>query len=228
MSKEKRKEVTNEDQALAVIKEQSKEVGFLADEDFFEVIGRYDNIPYLNLVQRNSPQAEEHDPGTILLVTGSATINIGSELDAIVLANRHRASHFTDETMVNSFDHTSELFVEIDKKAKEGGLNGYMAGTEYLFWLPEHNTYACLFCASKTLKRFAREQLKAYHGEACTISSHLIQSKKHSWYGLTANKCTRTLKTTPDSEDLVSKIQMFKNPDTSQEPEPASTDNEER
>lgn len=228
MAKEKRQEVTDQDQALQIIRQQTKDVGFLKDEDFFEVIGQYDVTPYLNLVQRNSPQAENHDPGSILLITGNATTNIGSEFDAIVLANRHRAAHFTDDTMVNSFDHTSDLFKEITAEAEKGGLNGYMSGTEYLFWLPEHNTFACLFCASKTLKRFAREQLKAYHGEACTISSHLIQGKKHSWYGLTTNKCSRPPKTTPSEDELVSKIQSFKNPNPADEPEPVKAEEEVR
>lgn len=148
-------------------------------------------------------------------------VDMGDQFDCAVCFYRPRASlvvgdqpisfygNFTDNAWVCDSNEFQTFFAKA--KAKE---QGYLAGLEYLLWLPEVERFGLFFMGNPTLRRESA-LMKAMLGKAATVKIKLIKTKKFVWHGVSVLKCTTPFDL-PDKDALLEEVDKFKNPANSQ------------
>lgn len=108
-------------------------------------------------------------------------VDMGKSFTAVVLAAKPKAIRFAD-SVVTSFDPDSELFKQIEAEADADSQGPSKYGTEYLLYLPEHQTFATYFFNTPSMRR----EVPAVHERlrmAATFTSNLVENKKkQSWF----------------------------------------------
>ena len=176
-------------------------------------------LPYLQLfTTKSDPVTEGKIPGGHYgLVRDGNITDLGKEIIAVVITVRARAFEKGDDGQVTViFDKNDAEYQRIQALQAENVV-GCMAGPEFLFWLPNEQTFATFFCGSKTLKRESRKFSpfiagKTMQERVAQLRVHLIDNSKYKWHGPVVNTCSSTPSCLPDKEDLDEQVKKFKNP----------------
>jgi hypothetical protein len=172
-------------------------------------------LPYLQLFTTKSDAVTEGKigGGHYGLVRDGNITDLGKELNVIVVTVRARAYEKADDGEITVvYDKTDPEYVRIQALQAEG-VQGCMAGPEFLFWIPDEKTFATFFCGSKTLKREARKFNPFLGGKGvCNMRVHLIDNGKYKWHGPVVNTCSAAPSALPSAEDSDKEITKFKNP----------------
>jgi hypothetical protein len=148
-----------------------------------------------------------------LYFTSNNVVDLGTGFDCIVCAARPRASIVTGDQPISFYKFESNEFQDVlaRAKAKEAG---YLAGLEYLLWIPKVSQYGLFLMGNTTLRRESAN-VKALLGRGATISIKLIKTAKYTWHGINVFPCTTPMQT-PDMELLAEEVEKFKHPVESQ------------
>jgi len=155
-----------------------------------------------------------------LYVTAENIIDLGDQFDSLVINKRPRASIVTGDTPVSFYGKWTGSEWDCDNpefqdckdraKAKE---QGYLAGYEFLVYIPSIQKYGLFLMGNPTLRRESPNMV-ALVGCAATTKIKLIKTAKFTWHGVTIFECTTPFDI-PDKEDLISQHRSFLNPASS-------------
>jgi len=146
------------------------------------------------------------------LVDDDTIIDLGKEVDLIILAYRAKALQIDKDGIITDHDARSETFAAIREQSfvKDSGC---MFGPEFLVYIPSNETFATYFASSKTARREAKSTMAALIGSAATFKCKLIDppSSKYKWHGPVVLPCSTPIEL-PDMEIITEAIEKFKNP----------------
>jgi hypothetical protein len=142
-------------------------------------------------------------------------LDLTEQVDVVVVAYRPRASiMMSDDQPINYFDHTTDNFNDVTSKAK-AKVQGYLAGLEYMLWIPSVNHFAIFFMGNTTLRRES-SNVKARVGKAATLKIKLIKSKQYTWHGCETLGCDAPLEVPPPEQIKEVYDTKFANPKDSE------------
>ncbi len=146
------------------------------------------------------------------LVVDDVIIDLGSDIDIIILAFRAKALDTGGDTVINNHDATSEIYASIRERSEIKD-SGCMYGPEFLVYVPSEKTFATYFASSKTARREAKK-FRPLLGCAATLKCRLIKKGKYTWHGPVVLPCSASLDV-PDLEIIEVQKEKFKNPPVS-------------
>ena len=156
-------------------------------------------------------------------------VDLGTEVDAVILDWRPRAAIVSGDSPVSFFgkynEETSEWefskeFLEIKQQAMSK-VKGYLVGLEYLMYLPEYQCYCLFFMGSVTLRRESAnmkailEQDVPVNERVALIKIKLIKTSQYTWHGVTVTNSSTPAVINEDPDDVIAEIQKFRNPQDS-------------
>ena len=196
--------------------------------DFDEMTSTTVYLPRLQLFGSKADAVAEGkiSMGHYGLVKDEEIIDLGEEVDLVVIHWRAKALSIGGDAPISVYDPKSELFQEFKRQSTVKD-SGCMYGNEYLVWIPESETFAHYHMNSKTARREGKK-MKPLIGCAVTLKCHLIDppASKFKWHGPVILPCSAPL-VMPTDELLRAEFAKFSNPPTS-EVEPAEEDDRER
>ena len=225
--------VFNDDEAALVPKETLAGLQKF-DENKFESISSTGFLPRVQLMISNSEKCKsgEFPINHYAYVNNNNYDDLGKTVDILVLCWRPKALD-TSEDVISVYDTESEAFKKIVEVADSGAKDsGCMYGPEFLVWVPAKETFATLFCGSKTARNEA-PSIKGFIGCAATLKSREINPKRssYSWYGMTIVPCSTPFNM-PDADEMQEIANKFNNPpaqEVEEAPEvPTGSDGETR
>ena len=107
----------------------------------------------------------------------------------------------------------SKEFTMVQEKAMNKE-QGYLAGLEYLLWVPSAEKFGLFLMGNPTLRRES-SNLKALTGRAATIKVKLIKTTKYTWHGVQVFPCSTPFDL-PDEESVILEVQKFREPKDSE------------
>lgn len=149
------------------------------------------------------------------LASGGDPIDLGKEVDLIVLSWRPKALDMSDESnIISIYDIEDPMWKDIVLRSSEADSHCSF-GPEYLVYIPSQKAYATFHCGSKT----ARNEAKNIHNylpqdgaiQSATFGSYLIETKKYSWQAANVRTCPNTL-SIGDSDAYLKAMEDFLNP----------------
>lgn len=185
------------------------------DDDAFALATKAgDYLPRLQLMTANSDQCKKGDfpINHYALVSGQNFIDLGEALDIAVVIWRPKALEIGDE-IISVYDPEDGEFKRIQEKSEEKD-SGCMFGPEFLVYIPSKIEFATFFMGSKSSRREA-PNLRARMGKAATLKSHLIETKKFSWFAPTIVPCSTPMDI-PPVEEISEQVEKFNNPPKSE------------
>lgn len=180
-------------------------------EDFNAVATSTDFLPRLQLFGSNSAAVKEDKIGVAHygLVQGEDIVDLGKEVDLLVVCWRPKALEITESGILAVHDTNHHDFERI-KRLSSVKDSQCMFGPEYLVWVPSQMRYATFFAGSKTARREARN-IQTLLGKAATFKSHLIKTTKYSWHGPQVVPCSAPIEL-PEEAELIEQAEKFTNP----------------
>lgn len=184
------------------------------DAVFKEATKTGDWLQRLQLMTSNSAKCKsaEFPVNHYALVDGSNLIDVGKDVDVLIISWRPKAIEMGEE-IITVFDPTTPEFARIQAKSDEKD-SGCMFGIEFLVWVPVQKVFATFFLGSKSSRREAAA-VKALCRNAATLKSHLIETKKFSWQSPCVTACSNKLEM-PDMDKLEKENEKFINPPVSE------------
>lgn len=203
--------------------------GQLAKYDFDDVVAGVDTyLPRLQLFGSKSDACATGDIGIghFGLVRDNNIIDLGVELDAVIVSWRPKALQIDGDTIITEYNPESDLYQKI-KELSFVSDSGCMFGPEYLLWITSQNQFATYFMSSKTSRREARK-LHPLVGKAATFKCKLIETARYKWHGPVVVPCSTPLDV-PPVETIQGVVNSFQNPPKSDvELAPETTDERAR
>jgi len=182
-----------------------------SNEDFEKVSGTGDFTPRIQLMSSSTDLCKKglFPVNHYALIKSQNHIDLGKEVNVVVLAYRPKALRILDSAVEVSYDPISQEFKEIQDASNETD-SGCMYGPEFFVWLPVKDTFATLFMGSKSARREA-PNIRALMPGAATLKSKLIEYKKYTWQAVMVTTCSTPLLTPPMSV-IVQEVEKFNNP----------------
>ena len=154
------------------------------------------------------------------LVDGPNIIDLGKEVDCVVLSWRPKALDMSGEQIISLFrpdvvdgEVTNTAFKTIMEKSSEQN-SQCMYGPEFLVWVPSVKQFATFFMGSKSARREAAN-LKNRIGFGATLKSVEASNKKYTWYTPLVTSCSTPLDP-PNAEKMQNQLNKFSNPPESE------------
>ena len=227
-----------EENALAVPEEAKVPAKYSDDEAFAAVSQGSGYLPFLSIVAKSSDLAAEGKAaaGNIVMKAGQTVIDLGGEVNGLVLGWRLRAMSFGDE-VISVYDHTDPEFKRIAALADQQGNQGEMYGPEFLVYSPSVQPGGfCLYMLGNKSSRREAPGLKAILEEwkkgeknvpAFSLKSRLHKGTKFSWFIPVITVYSAPIAPMPAAKDVAEQLESFNNP-PKDEREKAKTDTRER
>jgi hypothetical protein len=176
-------------------------------------------LPYLALMTANSEPCKsgEFPVNHFAIVEDSTRIDLGSNVDVVVLAWRSKAIKFA-EPVISSFDRLSEVYKSLVDLAEQPNSNT-MHGPEFLLWVPAVEKYATMHFGSKSARREAWSMQARLHA-AATLIPKKCETPKFTWFIPHAEECN-SIQDLAEPPELSATIQSFLNPPAPEAPEVA-------
>jgi hypothetical protein len=184
--------------------------------------GKY--LPRVQLMTSSAKKckAGEFPINCYAMVEGENYVDLGKSVDVGVLAWRPKALDISGDQViavydpqVDEFGNSTGEFARIEAKSEVKD-SGCMYGTEYLLWIPGQKAFATFFMGTKSSRRES-PNLKARIGKAATLTSHLIETARYSWYAPLIKPYNGELSNVPTSPDLLMRVVTeFNNPPASE------------
>lgn len=176
------------DLANLVVQQQADVETWGKGSDFVSI----PTLKFLNsgtdVVKRGDVPANSY---SLTLNRDSKPVNLGKEVDAVLLAVRVSAADFSGDKAVIIHDQKDARWAEIEEKAsskvREVSKN-YAYGPEVLMYLPEKDCFASFWCSNASARNEARNTLKPNLGKTVTLSGKIITSKENTWGCFTATE----------------------------------------
>lgn len=146
------------------------------------------------------------------LFQGESIIDLGAEVDVIVLAWQPKAMDTSSDPPVSVIKYDDPKFVEIKEKSAVEN-SGCMWGFEFLVYIPKQEQFAAYFMASKTARREA-PAVKALIGRTATLKIKFIKNAKYSWHGPQVTPCSTPYEV-PTAEEMQDAAKKFASVTTS-------------
>jgi hypothetical protein len=147
-----------------------------------------------------------------LYFSSERILDLGTQFDCVVVAFRPRTSIVSGDQPVSFYDVNSKEFQSM-KDLALAREQGYLAGLEYLIWIPEVGKFGLFFMGNPTLRRESAN-VQAAVGKAVTLKIKLIETKQYTWHGAQCLRCDAQL-AIPSLDVLKTEVDKFKNPPTS-------------
>lgn len=194
------------------------------DSDFGAISSSSEFLPRFQLFGSNSDACKEGKIGIghYGLVNGEEIVDLGKEIDVLLVTWRPKALEISDDGVLAVHDTKHHDFARIKKTAGQPN-SGCMFGPEFLLYVPSQEKFATFFAGSKTSRKKA-PTIRTMLGGAATFKAELIKTKKFSWHGPVVTPCSTPLDLPPD-EDINFEIERFVNPP---EPKIETAQTEER
>jgi hypothetical protein len=112
-------------------------------------------------------------------VSSSTIIDLGEEVDVVLVAHRDRAMWYDGEEMHSSTDRSSPLFNRLKDMAEADSESGAMYGPEFLAWVGEIQMFLTVFLGSKSARRETLAFMQVINQPAVVYSK--LVGKKHRW-----------------------------------------------
>jgi len=158
------------------------------------------------------------------LVKDDIIVDLGPELDVIIICYRAKALQISGDNIITEHDPRSDIYQKIKELSKTKD-SGCMHGPEFLVWIPSQEQFATYFASSKTARREAKK-MEPLVGKAATLKCKLIETQRYKWHGPVIVPCSTPLDV-PPIEDIQEQVEKFKNPPKS-DIEIAADDNSDR
>lgn len=145
------------------------------------------------------------------LARDSSIIDLGPELDAVIVSWRPKALQIAKDGILVEHDPTSDLYEKI-KQLSEVKDSGCMHGPEFLLWIPSQDQFVTYHMSSKTARREA-QKMQPLLGKAATFRCQLIDppTSRYKWHGPVVTGCSSPLEL-PPIEEIEERIKDFQNP----------------
>jgi len=181
------------------------------DDDAFDKTtssGKF--LPRVQLMTSNTKKCKDgkFPINHYALVDGSSYIDIGTEVDMIVIAWRPKALD-TGNQIIAVYDPEHSEFQRIQDEADEKDSN-CMFGPEYLVYVPEREKFATFFFGNKSARKEAANMKSQMHKGATAKSAHL-SNKNHDWWSILIVACSSPMGA-PEQEDILAQLENFNNP----------------
>ena len=153
-----------------------------------------------------------------LYVSQDKIIDLGEQSDVLVIDWRPKTCLVTGDTPVSFFGRfveekwvLSDNFINFQAKAMSK-VDGYLAGLEYLIWVPSVSLFATFLMGNPTLRRES-PNVKALTRQGCTLKVKFIDptGSSYSWHGAAAFPCTTPMDL-PGDEAIAEEIIKFRSP----------------
>lgn len=154
-------------------------------------------------------------------IVGEKLVDLGKEVDCLVVSYRFKALDMSGESVAVSYDPNSPLFAEISNRADNTPNSKCTYGPEFLVYLPKLQKFATFHMGSKTARKVSAD-VRDLLCKAMTLGSRMIQNKDYSWAAPTASPCHVQF-ALPDTEKLQEENLKFMNPPAEAEMAPAAT-----
>lgn len=170
--------------------------------------GKY--LPRLSLLTSNSKacKAGEFPVNNYALTTGDINVDLGKEVDVLVIAWRPKAIEM-GEAVITVYDTNSPEWTRISEKSETKD-SGCMYGPEFLVYVPSKKKFATFFLGSKSSRKEA-PAVKAFLQGAATLKSKKIETPKYTWFCPQAVACSTPFDI-PAMEDIKAELEKFNNP----------------
>jgi hypothetical protein len=207
-----------EENALAL----NTESGTLVNQDqidaFDSVITAGDFFPRVQLMTGNSGLVQSGDANVgeyVFIATKDDFQVLGKEIDVLVCSWRLKAMQVADETVISVYNPSDPNFSRI--RAQSGVKDsGCMCGVEFLLWIPQIETFATFYMASKSAQREAKK-VRSFIDEEnnapgpATLKSTLVETKRYKWHAPIVTQCSTPFHN-PTPEKFLKALEKFKNP----------------
>lgn len=205
----------SDQEALINVNELGGEVQKYDDDVFKEVVTSGGYLPRVQLMtsQSNKCKSGAFPINHFALVRDGNHLDLGNEVDVLVIAWRPKAIQITDETVIAVFDHESDQFKSIVEKSEVQD-SGCLYGPEYLVYVPSQKQYGLFFMGSKSSRRES-PNVKALIGKSGTLEAKHVVTKKYEWYTPSIKPCTTPFDV-PDIEEIKEQVDKFNNPPESE------------
>jgi len=196
----------------------SKELtgGELTKCDFDDMVsGAETYLPRLQLFSSKSDACTEGKIGIghYGLVKDNDIIDLGTELDAVIVSCRPKALQIDGDNIITVYDQESDTYQKI-KELSFATDSGCMYGPEFLLWISSQNQFVTYFMSSKTARREARKMWPLI-GQAATFKCKLIETARFKWHGPVVVPCSTPLDV-PSVDSIQSVVGNFQNPPKSE------------
>jgi len=178
-------------------------------ETFDEIAGSQ-FMPRLQLMTSNSEKCKSGDFTTnhYALVKGSEHLDLGGEVDVLIIVWRPKAMRMGDQVLVY-FDTEHPEFKRIEGDSTKPN-SGCMYGPEFLVWIPEAKEFATFFMGSISARNESGSVLTNL-GQAMTIAAQKIVNPRYTWFAPQAKKCSNPIQL-PAQADFDAAVEKFNNP----------------
>ncbi len=152
----------------------------LTPEQISDLIGPF--LPRIQLYTSNSTvvKSREFEAGHWGLPASPSTIiDLGEEVDIVLIAHRQRAMQWDGENMTASTDPNSEVYQRIKALSHDDRDSGAMYGPEFLAWVGVQQLFATLFLASQSARRETLGFMQALNQPAQVYSK--IVGTRRKW-----------------------------------------------
>lgn len=172
-------------------------------------------LPRLQLMSSNSDKCKAGDfpINHYALVRDQTFIDLGVDVDILIIAWRPKALDIGGEELVTSFDQASATFKDIQERSQAPN-SGCMYGPEFLVYIPAQEAYATFFMGSKSSRREAPNVIAKLQGSG-TLTSKLVETKRFKWQTPIIKGCSTPFDI-PEAEDVQEQVDKFLNPKSSE------------
>jgi len=149
--------------------------------------------------------------------------DLGEAFDCLVIDWRPRTSIVSGDSPISFYgkfnnetgewDCSNEEFQEVKDLAMKK-TKGYLAGLEYLLYVPSIDKFALFLFGSPTLRRESAN-VCALTRKAATIKIHYIKTTQYSWHGVQVFECTTPFDM-PSVESITEEVVKFRSPPQAQ------------
>jgi len=181
------------------------------DDEAFDIAASSTKfLPRIQLMTSNSQKCKdgEFQINNYALVDGQNFIDIGKEVDVIVIAWRPKALDLGD-TLIAVYDINDTEFKRIQDEAEEKDSN-CMFGHEYLLYLPERSIFVTFFLGNKSARKES-PNLKSQMHKGATLKAHQLSNKNYSWWSVLIVPCSSPMDV-PDKSSILEEVEKFNDP----------------
>lgn len=149
------------------------------------------------------------------IVKDKDIVDLGPEIDVVIIAWRSKALQITPDDILVCFDIKDKLYEEIKVKSEVKD-SGCMHGPEFLIWIPSESVFVTYHMSSKTARREAKK-MEPLLGKAAIFKVQLIDPPKsrYKWHGPVIMPCSAALEV-PSMEEIQTVVDVFNNPPKSE------------
>lgn len=203
---------------------------------FSKVSSSVEVLPRIQLMTSGSDACKRMEnpfpANNYALVKSKEYINLGRQVDVIVIMWRFKALDFSEKNMVVSYDVKDPVFIDIQERSQTPK-SDCLYGIEFLMWIPERREFATFYACNETSRREAPklrtddETTGKITPKCVTLSAKEISNTQHTWVGINILDCQSSLEP-PDDEILEEVYTRFVNPKTSNVEPAEETKQQER